>query len=452
MISTVKIFLPYYKRNLKLALPVIIAQIGQVMVQQVDNMMVGHRGTLDLAASAFANSIFIIGMIITMGFSFGMTPIVGKSVARGDKTALSSIFYNSLFINIALNIAIGILLLLAIFAFPFMNQKAGVAELAIPYYIVLVISLIPLSFFFTFKQFSEGIGNTKNAMYITIVGNLVNVIFNYFLIYGKFGFPEMGLLGAGIATLLSRIVMALGFAYIFARKEAFIPYFLVEKIPLINKVYLKELFHLGYPISLQLLLEVLAFAIGAIMAGWLGVVAIASHQIVLGLASISFMIVVGIGSATTIRVSHQLGTGDIHAMTMAAKASVHLVISFMAMTGALFYLFRYYIPQIYSNDVAVIELCSQLLIFAAMFQLFDGLQVVMLSILRGIGDVKRAMVYAFIAYIVVNIPLAYLLTFELGLGIIGIWIAFIVGLGFASTLFYIRYRNVLKNISNHLPK
>jgi MATE family multidrug resistance protein len=139
-------------------------------------------------------------------------------------------------------------------------------------------------------------------------------------------------------------------------------------------------------------------------------------------------------------------------MTMAAKASVHLVISFMAMTGALFYLFRYYIPQIYSNDVAVIELCSQLLIFAAMFQLFDGLQVVMLSILRGIGDVKRAMVYAFIAYIVVNIPLAYLLTFELGLGIIGIWIAFIVGLGFASTLFYIRYRNVLKNISNHLPK
>ncbi len=439
-------YLPYYKRNLKLAFPIVLSQAGQVMVQQVDTMMVGYVGTVELAASAFANSIFVIGMIIAMGFTFGLTPIVGHAYADNNKKYLQNLLVNSHVINIGFAVIISIVLYAISFAFPYMGQDESVWKLALPYFYTLVASLLPLIVFFTNKQFAEGIGNTKKAMYVTISSNIINLILNYLLIFGKFGFPEMGLLGAGIATLISRIYMAIVFVYIFKYGNTFSDYYSSLKFRFINSASVKKLFSVGMPISIQLLLEVLAFALSGIMAGWLGVIPLAAHQIALGLASVSFMIIVGIGSATTIRVAHQFSNNNMESLLMAAKASIHIVLGFMLVTASLFFVFRNYLPRIYTQDPAVIIIAAQMLIAAAVFQLFDGLQVVMISILRGFGDVKPAMRYAFIAYILINLPLGYLLAFTLGYGLIGIWIGIIVGLAVASIMFYMRFRTLMKGM------
>jgi len=439
-------YYPFYLRNLKLAFPIIISQIGQVMVQQIDTMMVGYVGTVELAASAFANSIFIIGMVITMGFTFGITPVVGHLVSDKSKNKINSILSNAIAINIAFSILITLLLYVASFFFNQMGQVKAVEILAQPYYISIVLSLIPLIIFFTFKQFAEGIGDTKNAMFITVSSNIINIVLNYILIFGKFGFPEMGLLGAGIATLISRIYMAIGLIGIFLYKKTFNEYINKISIHLINKADIKKLFSVGMPISMQLLLEVLAFGLTAIMAGWLGVIPLAAHQIAIGLASISFMIVVGVGSATTIRISHQLSHKDYEGLLIASKASIHIILGFMSISAIIFLSLRNYLPLLYTNDNQVIILTAHLLMMAAIFQLFDGLQIVMISILRGIGDVRHAMIYAFIAYILINIPLGYFLSFTLNFGIIGLWIGLIVGLFVASILFYSRFKTIFAKL------
>jgi len=443
-------YYPFYIRNLKLAFPIILSQIGQVMVQQIDTMMVGYVGTVELAASAFANSIFIIGMVIVMGFTFGITPIVGHLVSDKDKTKVSSILSNAIVINIGFSMLIALLLYLTSFYFNHMGQVDEVAILSQPYFLSIVLSLIPLIIFFTFKQFAEGIGDTKNAMFITISSNVINIVLNYILIFGKLGFPELGLLGAGIATLISRIYMALGFIGVFSYNKIFSPYLHKISIHLINRKEIKELFSVGIPISMQLLLEVLAFGLTAIMAGWLGVIPLAAHQIAIGLASISFMVIIGVGSATTIRVAHQLSHKDYIGLMMASKASIHIILGFMGSSAILFLFLRNYLPLLYTNDIDVIIVTSKLLIMAAIFQLFDGLQVVMISILRGIGDVKHAMIYAFIAYILINLPLGYFLGFSLNYGIIGLWVGLIMGLVIASLLFYIRFRTIFAKLNSNV--
>jgi len=439
-------YFPFYLRNLKLAFPIILSQIGQVLVQQVDTMMVGYVGTEELAASAFANSVFFIGMVIVMGFTFGITPIVGHLVSENNKTKLSGILSNAIIVNTIFTIVIAILLYIVSYFFDYMGQAKVIESLSRPYYFTLVLSLLPLIVFFTFKQFAEGIGDTKNAMYITISANIINIILNYLLIFGKFGMPEMGLLGAGIATLISRIYMAIGYIIVYYFNKLLKQYFNHINIFLINRVSIKQLFSVGLPISMQLLLEVLAFRLTAIMAGWLGVIPLAAHQIAIGLASISFMIIVGVGSATTIRVSHQLSHKDYNGLLMATKASIHIILGFMSITAILFLSLRNYLPLLYTKDIDVILLAAQLLIAAAIFQLFDGLQVVMISILRGFGDVKHAMIYAFIAYIIINLPLGYYLGFTLKFGVIGLWGGIIFGLGSASMLFYWRFRSIFAEL------
>jgi MATE family multidrug resistance protein len=433
-------YLPYYKRNLTLALPLILSQIGQALVQQVDIMMIGNVGTVELAAVAFANSIFIIGLIVSMGFALGLTPAIGHVFAEKDSIVISRLISNSFLLNLIFTILIAFLLVIASLFFNKMGQNEVVVALSKPYYYLLILSIFPLMIFMTFKQFTEGVGNTKNAMYVTVLGNLVNIVLNYLLIYGKFGAPQLGIIGAGIATLISRVVMAISFLLIVYRKPYFSIYMHKISLNYINKVYLKKLFVLGAPISMQMLLEVLAFGLSAIMAGWVSVTALASHQIALSLASFTFMIAVGIGSATTIRVAHQFSDRDFGGLLMAAKASIHIVLTFMGISALTFIIFRNAIPHFYSNDPEVIRFTSSLLIIAAIFQLFDGLQVVMLSILRGLGDVNHAMKYAFIAYILINLPIGYLLGFVFNFGIIGIWIAFVIGLGVASIMFMMRFR------------
>lgn len=442
----VKSYIPFYKRNLKVAIPVMLSQAGQVLVSQVDNMMVGKVGTVELAAAAFANSVFILGMVFAMGFTFGLTPLVGHVWAQKNKKDTAAFLHNSLQLNILLSLVLAAVMWALSYFFDQMGQTAEVASMSVSYYRILVISFLPFIVFFTFKQFAEGMADTKHAMMITLISNVINIFFNYLFIFGNWGLPAMGLDGAGYATLIARSFMPLMFLYLFMKKDHFKEYFQMALKMRPNWEKIRELIKIGWPIATQIILEVAAFAISGVMMGWLGVIPLAAHQIALGLASVTFMVVTGIGSGTTIRVSHQYSTKDYFSMKKASYASIHMVLLFMSITAILFAVFRHQLPWLYTTDEAVISLAAQLLIMAAIFQVFDGLQVVLLSILRGVSDVRVAMIYALIAYIFVNIPISYVLAFTFEMGPIGIWIGFVFGIGLASVLFYYRIHKMFKRL------
>jgi MATE family multidrug resistance protein len=437
-------YIPFYKRNLHLALPVVISQIGQVSVSLIDNMMVGHVGTSELAAASFANSVFMIGMFFGMGITFGITPLIGSAFSGGKFAEVAVWLKNGIFTHLAAAFVLCFIMAGVYFLLPLMGQTEAVTQLAQPYYLLLCISYIPFMLFFSFKQILEGIGNTKVAMHITITANVINVIFNYLLIYGKFGFPELGLNGAGFGTLISRISMPVLFFLYILKTPAIKTYFVQAHHQVFSKQKIISLLKIGIPIAFQIIVEGIAFSIGAIMMGWLGEVQLAAHQVAIGLASFTYMISLGISQANTIRVSHQMGVNDFKALKRAAFASTHLVLAFMSSMGVIFILARNILPYLFTVDPEVIKIASGLLIIAAIFQVFDGLQVVMLSTLRGMADVKLPMFIAFIAYLLIGIPTSYILSFKLMIGPQGIWYGYLAGLGAAGVLFYLRFQHNLK--------
>ncbi|HSH20845.1 MAG TPA: MATE family efflux transporter, partial [Draconibacterium sp.] len=330
------------------------------------------------------------------------------------------------------------------FLLPFMGQPSAVAQLAQPYYLLLCLSYIPFMLFFSVKQFLEGIGNTKISMHITITANVINVILNYLFIYGKFGLPELGLNGAGLGTLVSRIIMPVLFSIYILKTPGLKRYFILAHHESFTKLKIISLLKIGIPIAFQIIVEIIAFSIGAIMMGWLGEVPLAAHQVAIGLASTTYMVSLGISQANTIRISHQMGVKDYKSLKMAAFASTHLVLLFMSLMGIIFIFARNLLPFLFTVDPEVVQIASGLLIIAAIFQVFDGLQVVMLSTLRGMADVRLPMFIAFFAYLGLGIPISYVMTFKLMVGPQGIWFGYLVGLGTAGILFYLRFQHNLK--------
>ena len=450
--NTIKEYIPFYKRNLKIALPIVFSQLGGAVVQLVDTFMVGRLGTVELAAVSFASAVFAIGYVFSIGILLGATPIIGQAYVRGEKQTIVELFQNSLVLATLAALVIGSLLYLTSFFMDNMGQVDAVVELAIPYFLVLVVSLIPHMYFFSIKQFLEGLGNTKVAMWITIIANLINVLFNYLLIFGKYGFPELGVLGAGVSTLIARASMPVLYVIWLRLKPEWWSYCKDFRWSLFSWVRLKQLLAMGLPIAAHILLEVSAFAFSGVMIGWLGAAPLAGHQIANNMSHMAFMVVMGISSATTIRVSHQLGARNIEGLKMAAMASVHLCLLANAIMGTLLIVFRVQIAQAFSTDPEVISVGSQVLVMAGIFQLADGMQAVGAGILRGLTDVKIIMLYAFIAYICINIPLGYVLAFVCGFGAVGIWAAFIFGLGTAAILFHVRYHKVRKRIFAELQE
>jgi len=434
-------YIPFYRRILRLAIPVVLSQIGQVTVSLADNMMVGHVGTAELAASAFANNVFIIGMFFGMGITYGLTPLVGKAFGNNKPKEVVKWLKNGVFTHFAAALALSVVMFGVYFLLPYLGQTNDVVELASPYYLLLCASYLPFMLFFSVKQFFEGIGNTKIAMQITLVSNVINIAVNYVLIFGKFGFPEMGLLGAGIGTLVSRLIMPVMFLFYIFRIQRFRNYFTLANAQPFSRKRIVSVLKIGIPIGFQIIVEVLTFSVGAIMMGWLGETPLAAHQVAIGLASFTYMISLGISQANTIRVSHQLGQNDYQSLKMAAFASTHLVLLFMSVMGLIFVLARNYLPLVFTTDPNVVIIASQLLVVAAVFQVFDGLQVIMLSTLRGMADVKIPMLMAFVAYMLVGIPTSYGLTFLLNAGPIGIWFGYLVGLGSAGIFFYLRFKH-----------
>lgn len=432
-------YLPFYKRNLKVAGPIVLSQVGGALVQIIDTFMVSRLGTVALASVSFASAVFFIAFTFSNGLLMGSTPIIGQLYTKGDKIQISKIFENLLiFALVATPLLMALLFVVKRFM-PYMGQDQAVAELAMPYFTVLVLSLLPNALFMSIKQVFEGLGNTSIAMVITITSNLINILFNYFLIYGTCGFPEMGVLGAGVATFIARCSMPVMFLMYIRYKAKWWTYMQEFRLSMASRDTIKELIAVGFPIASHMLMEMSAFALSGIMMGWLGAASLAGHQIASNVSNLLFMVVLGISAATTIRVSHQYGAHDYPAMRKAANASIHLCLMANAVMGTLIIVFRREIAMIFSSDPEVIMIGAQVIAMAGIFQLSDGMQAVGAGILRGLKDVKITMYVAFLAYIVINLPLGYLLAFVCNLGPIGIWMGFIGGLSVAAILFRIRY-------------
>ena len=445
-----KNYIPFYKNNLKIALPIVLTQVGGGIVALMDNVMVGHLGAVELASVAFANSIFVLGQVFVMGAVMGLTPLVGQAFVQSDLERVKALFYNALVFVCVLGLAVTLILGLVYPFFDYMGQDTNVVRWAKPYFLLQVFSLLPLLFFCLFKQLLEGLGNTKVAMIITLVANIVNIVLNYLLIYGKFGFPYWGVVGAGVATLISRILMAVGFFVYVRTNDSWWNYLKDITIDLFQARKVWTVARVGMPIGGHMLLECTAFALSAIMVGWLGAVPLAGNQIAQNISHLTFMLVVGIGSATTIRVSHRLGEKNFYALRMAGKASVHLCLLTNTLMAIFMIVFSRQIPRIFTTDMAVIDAAAPLLVLAGLFQISDGLQTVGASILRGLTDVKRPVIYAFISYICINLPLGYLLAFKFHMGASGVWIGFIVGLSIAAILFHVRCNRQINKLEKEM--
>jgi len=437
-------YIPVYRKNLILAVPVIFSQVGQVTVNLVDSIMVGHIGTTQLAAASFAINVFHVGMLFGLGITLGITPLVGQSLNAKDPNNKGGWLKNGVLVNFIASILLCAAMSSVVLFMNRMGQSQEVVQMAIPFYLIHVSSLIPLMLFFSFKQFFEGIGNTKIAMIITIFINLVNIALNYILIYGKLGFPALGLNGSGYASLISRLIMPVMFVLVILRKPEFRFYFVEAIHAGFDKLKIRRIASVGLPIGLQMVIEILAFSLGAIMLGWISKESLAGHQVAISMASMTYMISFGLASGTTIRVSHAFGEHDRNELKQAIFASLHLVIAFMSLMGILFILLRNQLPLLFTSDPAVVEVAAGLLVVGAFFQIFDGVQVVLLGALRGMADVRIPMFIAFFAYIIISLPISYLLAFVFNFGYIGVWIGFVFGLSSAAILFGFRLKNQVR--------
>jgi MATE family multidrug resistance protein len=430
------------KTTFLLAYPVMLSQLGQVAVGVADSMMVGRLGALELAASSLANSIFFVLLMFGIGISMGLTPLVSKAFGKGKTNQISRLFSNSLLINFFTSLVMLGLVLLFSRSLNFLNQPEEVEVLALPFLLIITVSLVPLMLFQTFKQFVEGLSQTKQAMFITIAANLVNVFLNWLLIWGHWGFPELGFLGAAWATLISRVLMmVLMGAYVLSSKRyADFGLRIIRFKP--NWTLCQRILKIGVPTGFQFIFEVSAFSAAAIMMGWISVNALAGHQIALNLASISYMMATGLATAGMIRVSHYIGKEDFKGMREAGLVAFGMVATFMFVCALLFFVLRFFLPTLYIDDPQVISLAASLLVLAGLFQLSDGIQVVGLGVLRGLEDVKVPTVVTFLAYWGLGLPLGYWLAFKQGMSESGIWVGLLIGLTLTAGMLLYRFHQL----------
>ena len=438
--------------NLNLAVPVMMSQLGQVMVGVADSVMVGQLGPVPLAGAALGNAIFFFFMTFGLGVSYAITPIVAVADGEGDLRKCGSTLKHGLLVNMVLSIILLVMMLTANRYLDFFGQEPAVVEETQPYLYIISLSIIPFLIFQSFRQFTEGLSMTKLPMVISVSANILNVILNYIFIFGKLGVPAMGLYGAGLSTFISRIVMAVAMMAYVLWHQKFKVYWQEVRWRRIDLSMIRELLNIGVPAGLQFVFEVGAFGFSAIMMGWMGAKVQAAHQIAINLASISYMAASGLAAAAAIRVGNQLGKKDIPTMRKAAQTLQGMVIVFMGVCAAIFVIWNEDLPRLYIDDPEVISIASTLMLFAALFQLSDGVQVVGLGALRGMKDVKTPTLFTFIAYWVIALPLGYYLSFVLDFGPSGIWFALSLGLTVSAVLVFIRFQQKSKTILDTLPR
>ncbi len=437
----------HIKESFHLAYPVMLSNLGHVMIGVVDNIMVGHLGAVHLAAAGLATVIFNVLMLFGIGVSYAITPLVAEADGeRNDKSIIETLRHG-LVINFVNGLILVGVVLIGKNLLYHLDQQADVVELAIPFLSILTFSLVPMLIFQSFKQFAEGLSNTKPALVIIVLTNLVNIALNYMFIYGHAGFPAMGLIGSGWATLTSRTFMALSMAAYIYYLPAFRKYRAGFSIGNYAKEKFSKMLHIGIPAGVQFIFEVAAFDFSLVMMGWLGATTQAAHQIAINLATISYMTTAGLAAAATIRVSYFLGRKDFKNLRLASYTLLIMALVMMTACALVFILGRNILPGLYVEDSEVLAIASSLLILAGLFQLSDGTQVVCIAALRGLQDVKIPSVLIFISYWVIGLPLGYWLAFTLGYGAIGIWLGLSIGLTLTAIAMFLRFRSMVNKLT-----
>ena len=438
------IYLQHYKALFKLGIPIVIGQIGMIVLGFADTLMIGHYGTDELATASFVNNMFNLVIIFSTGFSYGLTPIVGALFGSNDKQGVGRTLKNSLAANGCVAILLTLLMFLLYLNLHRLGQPEELLPLIRPYFVVLLLSLVFVLLFNAFKQFADGITDTRTPMWLLLGGNVVNIIGNWALIYGHWGLPEWGLLGAGISTLFSRILMLAVFVLIFFKakryhlyKEGFIK-------SCINRADFKKLNALGWPVGLQMGMETASFSLATIMVGWLGAIELAAHQVMLTIGQLGFMMYYGMAAAVAVRVSNFKGQNDVSNIRRSANAGFHLILWMAVVISIPLFLLRNDIGSWFTENTEVSVMVAGLVIPFIIYQFGDGLQCNFSNALRGIADVKPVMLIAFIAYFIISLPAGYFFGFTLDWGLPGVWMSFPFGLTSAGLMFYFRFRSQTK--------
>ncbi len=431
--------------------------LGHTFVAFADNIMVGQLGTAELAAVSLGNSFVFIAMSLGIGFSTAITPLVAEADGAGNKLAGKSALKHGLVLCTLLGISLFGIILLCKPLLHYMDQPEEVVELAIPYLELVAFSLIPLIIFQAFKQFSEGLSQTKYPMFATILANIVNISINYLLIFGSFGFPKLGIVGAAIGTLVARGIMVVFIWVLLKRKKKFETYVTRFNFKIIEKKVIKKIISLGFPSAMQMFFEVAIFTAAIWLSGVLGKNAQAANQIALNLSSMTFMVGMGLSVAAMVRVGNQKGLQNFKELRRIAKSIFFLTFLMEVVFAVLFLVGRHWLPTIYldvddvinkMDNAEVIIIAAKLLLVAAFFQISDGLQVVVLGALRGLQDVKIPTLITFIAYWLIGFPVSYYLGLFTAYKSTGIWIGLLLGLTASAIMLYIRFNYLTKKLIN----
>lgn len=431
--------MPHYKALVNLGVPIVVGQIGNVILNFADTLMIGRYGVDELAAASFVNPMFILIVVFSLGFSYGLTPVVGSLFGRGDKAGTGVMLRNS----VAANSVLAVVLLAVAMMFYLNIHRFGQPEELLPYMrsylLVNIVSLPFMCLFNCFKQFYDGITDTKTPMFIILCGNMLNIFGNWVLIFGNLGMPELGLLGAGVSTMLSRIIMFIAFVLVFFMRGRYRPYrdaFLSARV---SKIAFRRLCGLGLPVALQLNMETSAFALSAIFVGWLGVTALAAHQIVFTVSHVLFMVHSGMAAAVAVRVSYFHGQGDRVSVRTTAYSGFHIIMFLAFVLSVPVFLLRNVLGYWFTDSDVVCALVARTVIPLIVYQFGDGLQYTFSNSLRGISCVKPMIWIAFLSYFIVSLPLSWFLGIRLGWGLPGIWWPYPVCLLCAGVMYWKRF-------------
>ena len=437
----------HYRTLLSIGIPIMIGQLGMIILSFADTMMVGHHSTSELGAASFVNNIMNLVIITGTGFSYGLTPIVGGMFGRKQLPEAGQALRCSLLANTLAAVIMMAALTILYFNLANIGQPDELLLYMRPYYLVLLASLPFVMLFNAFKQFTDSITETRTSMWILQSGNLLNIIGNYILIYGKMGVPEMGVVGAGVSTLISRIVMVGIFLAVFLCKRSMKQYREGFFSLGWSRQLVRRLTTLGTPIALEMGMETASFSLSIIMVGWLGTIALASHQVMSTISQFTFMVYYGLGAVVAVRTSYFHGQGDTTNTRHVVTAGLRLMVMLEILLGGIIFLLRKDIGSWFTDSAEVSASVLTLMLPFFIYQFGDGLQINYANALRGIADVKPLMVIAFIAFFVISLPVGYLCGFVMGYGLVGVWMAFPFGLTSAGIMMWWRFRKMM-NLAN----
>ena len=432
---------------LKIGVPIMLGQACVIILAFADNIMIGWHSVNELAASSFVNNVMNFFILTELGFASGMTPIIGAFHGNGNVKGVGTTVRNGLLVNGIIGL-IGLVLLAVIYLFiDSFGQEPELLPLIRPYFVIVGISIIFALGFNVLKQFTDGICKPVVSMLFLMGGNVLNIFGNWILIYGKLGCPELGLMGAGLSTLISRILMLLCFVLYIFKSEQFKAYAQAIKEALFSRVKMRHIFNMGYPVAIQMGLEASTFSFSAIMVGWISVTALAAHQVAITISQLFFLMMQGLSFALSILVSNCYGIKDYAGIHAYVKRGILMIFGTSLSLSILLYIFRYPAVGMFTDSPEVAEIAVVLFYVLFAYQIGDGIQLCFANVLRGLQDVKPIMYAAFVSYYLIAIPVAYVLGFKAGLGAVGVWLGFPIGLTLAGLFFYARYRSDMRRLT-----